>query len=77
MAARALDGARRVAFSRRSLGALWMPGLRPHKGDEDRLRPDRRGKTGWQGVFDKVARRLRGAVFSPALFDRVVTLARE
>jgi TRAP-type C4-dicarboxylate transport system substrate-binding protein len=34
-------------------------------------------KAEWQDVFDRVALRLRGAVFSPALFDRVVSLARE
>jgi TRAP-type transport system periplasmic protein len=31
----------------------------------------------WQGVFDKVSLRLRGSVFTPALFDRVATLARQ
>jgi TRAP-type C4-dicarboxylate transport system substrate-binding protein len=30
----------------------------------------------WKGVFDAVSRQLRGTVFTPALFDRVVTLAR-
>jgi TRAP-type transport system periplasmic protein len=31
----------------------------------------------WQGVFDHVASQLRGSVFTPAMFDEVVKLARQ
>jgi TRAP-type transport system periplasmic protein len=34
-------------------------------------------KSEWKGVFDRVATQLRGSVFTPAMFDRVVKLARE
>jgi hypothetical protein len=30
----------------------------------------------WKAVFDRVAMQLRGGVFTPAIFDRVVKLAR-
>jgi TRAP-type C4-dicarboxylate transport system substrate-binding protein len=34
-------------------------------------------KAEWKGVFDRVAAQLRGSVFTPAIFDRVVKVARE
>jgi TRAP-type C4-dicarboxylate transport system substrate-binding protein len=33
-------------------------------------------KDEWKGVFDKVRAQLRGAVFTPAIFDKVVNLAK-
>jgi TRAP-type transport system periplasmic protein len=34
-------------------------------------------KAEWKGVFDRVASQLRGSVFTPAIFDRVVKIARQ
>jgi TRAP-type transport system periplasmic protein len=34
-------------------------------------------KREWRAVFDKVAAQLRGTVFTPAIFDRVVQVARQ
>jgi hypothetical protein len=34
-------------------------------------------KSEWRALFDKVAAQLRGSVFTPAIFDRVVQVARQ
>ena len=76
-----LEGGHRKARSR-VVGPAQPDGAQPRReglcaleGDEDMYSPTDADRSEWKDVFVKVAAQLRGSVFTPTMFDRVVQLA--
>lgn len=71
--ARGAETAERLTKSIRNLDAQAFARLKASKSAYEPSDPE---KQEWKALFEKVRNQLRGAVFTPAMFDKVVNLAR-